>query len=250
MNMRCRSTFAPRFNWRSGLGLRQGLENDLRMLVDLHNPHRLWTEMTGGALVGQIRLAAPEDLVGSSLHPILRTFAVSYPAVEISLIAAPSAEVSRALDNGMADLGLVEEPAGCSTRYEQLRADRLVWIGVPDGTAYDRCPLPLSFAAINCAFRLAVEAALAAKGRSWTAVLDSKGTETTLAAIRADLAVGVWLESIVPAGVQVLSHASLPALPAFSIGLGMPSKLRPLPAALALAQALRGGLRERAIPGG
>jgi hypothetical protein len=135
-------------------------------------------------------------------------------------------------------------------RYEQLRADRLVWIGIPDGSAHARHPLPLSLAATNCSFRPAVEAALAADGRAWTVVLDSQGTETTLAAIRADLAVGVWLESIVPEGLQVLSDTSLLPLPTFSIGLGLPAKYAPLPAALALARELRSAARHNVGPAG
>jgi DNA-binding transcriptional LysR family regulator len=43
-----------------------GGARDLLMTND-----RLWTEMTGCAIAGRIRLGAPEDIVSSSLHPIL-----------------------------------------------------------------------------------------------------------------------------------------------------------------------------------
>ncbi len=201
-------------------------------------------EMTG-AISGRLRIGVPEDLIAGVLHPVLRRFSRTHPAVDISLLAAPSIDVIKALESGHADLVLVEEPDKTSPKFEQLWSDQLVWIGAPGGSAYKEGTLPLSFAAQNCAFRPVVEAALQAGDRIWRTALDGEGTEATLAAIRADLAVGVWLHSIVPAGLQVLSDTSLPILPPFSIGLGLPSKHAPTPPALALADALRSYERER-----
>jgi len=201
---------------------------------------QLWTEMTAGAVAGRIRLGAPEDLVSGTLHSVLRRFSSAYPTVEISLFAAPSTEVAKALERGLIDIALVEE-LGETSRFEHLRSEPLVWIGAAGGVAHERHPLPVSFAAADCVFRPAVESALASPNRAWKSVVDSEGTESTLAAIRADLAVGVWLQSMIPDGLQMITEAALPSLPPVAIGLGLPVRHPPSPAALALAQELRGG---------
>lgn len=68
-------------------------------------------------------------------------------------------------------------------------------------------------------------AALRRQGRAWRAVFESGSLDATLATVRADLAVSVWLASTVPAGLAVLpSEAGLPGLPPFAITLHAPDR--------------------------
>jgi DNA-binding transcriptional LysR family regulator len=198
----------------------------------------LWVEMTGREVTGRVRLGAPDDLIGTVVRPALKRFSSAFPAVELSVLSSPSPELMNALETGQVDLALSEQ-LDPVPGHEQLRREHLVWIGALGGDAYRRKPLPLSLAAPGCAFRTVIADRLREAGRPSSPVLDGEGTEATLAAIRADLAVGVWLRSLVPEGLAVLTDAELPKLPEFTIQLGLPSRFPASAATQMLADEVR-----------
>jgi DNA-binding transcriptional LysR family regulator len=127
-----------------------------------------------------------------------------------------------ALAKGMIDIAVVEEPSG-PTQGEGLLIERLVWVGARLGSAHRRHPVPISLVAETCVFRATVLAALHEQSRSWKAVFENGNLETTMAAVRADLAVTASLASMVPPDLDVLPPtAGLPALPPFAINLHLP----------------------------
>ena len=210
-----------------------------RELVNMND--RLWSDVSKSVIGGPVRLGAPEDLIGGILPSILRQMAIKFSAVDISLVPMMSPDVGQALESGLIDIGLLEEFEGVS-RYEPLKQESLVWIGATNGVAHARRPLPVSIAAPNCLFRPAVENALSNFYRVWNPVVENVGTEATLTAIRADLAVGVWIHSLIPSGLAPVDDPTLPGLPEVSISLGLPRTRTCSASALALAEELRRGV--------
>jgi len=208
---------------RRGLRMTQSGERLLgkaRRLLGLND--ELWAEMTAVTVEGAVRLGAPYDLVGSCLAAILKTYADSYPQVELSLSCAASPDLAGALARGEIDLAAIEEPLGPSNG-ERLCVERLVWVGARAGRAHLKHPLPVSMVADTCAFRPAVLAALHDHGRAWRTVFENGSIEATTATVRTDLAVTAWLAFTVPPGLDILpADAGLPELPPFAINLHLP----------------------------
>lgn len=226
---------------RRGLRLTRSGERLLdkgRRLLRLND--EIIAEMGDKAVAGQVRLGVPYDLVGTLLQPVLKTYAEAYPQVEISLVCASSPELAAALAAGTIDLAVIEERAG-PTAGECLAVDRLVWVGARGGSARLKRPLPVSMVADTCAFRPAVLAALGEHGLDWRTVFENGNIDATTATVRSDLAVTTWLASTVPADLDILSDAELPALPNFSVNLHLP-KHAVEPAAKAFAAHIREGL--------
>ena len=163
---RLEETLGCRLFERDRRGLRltpsgERLFSQARKLLAMHD--EIWAEMTMVAVVGQVRLGVPPDLVGSHLAPVLKAYAAAFPQVELSLVCALSPELVDALAMGRVDLAVVEEPAG-PPGGECISIERLVWVGAKAGTAHLKRPLPISLVADACAFRLTVLAALTGHG--------------------------------------------------------------------------------------
>ncbi|WP_404925162.1 LysR substrate-binding domain-containing protein [Mesorhizobium sp. ORM16] len=204
----------------------------------------IWAEMAANAVAGQVRFGVPYDLVGTTLAPVLKAYAQTYPQVEISLVCASSPELAAALAAGTIDLAVIEERVGAS-HGECLAIDRLVWVGAKGGVARAKRPLPVSMVADSCAFRPVVLSALHEHGLEWRTVFENGNIDATTATVRSDLAVTTWLASTVPADLDILpSESGLPPLPNFSINLHLP-RHGVGPAAQAFARHIRDGLARR-----
>ncbi|WP_281405592.1 MULTISPECIES: LysR substrate-binding domain-containing protein [unclassified Mesorhizobium] len=204
----------------------------------------IWAEMAANAVAGQVRFGVPYDLVGTTLAPVLKGYAQTYPQVEISLVCASSPELAAALAAGTIDLAVIEERVGASDG-ECLAIDRLVWVGAKGGVARAKRPLPVSMVADSCAFRPVVLSALHEHGLEWRTVFENGNIDATTATVRSDLAVTTWLASTVPADLDILpSESGLPPLPNFSINLHLP-RHGVGPAAQAFARHIRDGLARR-----
>ncbi|MBZ9983640.1 LysR family transcriptional regulator [Mesorhizobium sp. B2-4-2] len=204
----------------------------------------IWAEMAANAVAGQVRFGVPYDLVGTTLAPVLKAYAQTYPQVEISLVCASSPELAAALAAGTIDLAVIEERVGASDG-ECLAIDRLVWVGAKGGLARAKRPLPVSMVADSCAFRPVVLSALHEHGLEWRTVFENGNIDATTATVRSDLAVTTWLASTVPADLDILpSESGLPPLPNFSINLHLP-RHGVGPAAQAFARHIRDGLARR-----
>ncbi|WFP78752.1 LysR family transcriptional regulator [Mesorhizobium sp. WSM4906] len=231
---------------RRGLKLTRSGERLLdkgRRLLQLND--EIIAEMGGKAVAGQVRIGVPYDLVGTLLQPVLKTYAEACPQVEISLVCASSPELAAALTAGTIDLAVIEERAG-PTAGECLLVDRLVWVGARGGLARLKRPLPVSMVADTCAFRPEVLAALSGHGLDWRTVFENGNIDATTATVRSDLAVTTWLASTVPADLDILSDADLPALPNFAINLHLP-KHGVEPAAREFARHIRERLAWRPV---
>jgi len=183
---------------------------------------QLWADLQGDAVQGRVRLGAPYDLAGAWIAPAIKSFMEVYPQVDLSLTCGSSTELKSAIASGSLDLGIVEESVDAASG-ECLSIERLVWAGAKGGSAYLRTPLPVSMVAETCAFRAPVIAALQEQERPWKTLFENGNLEATVAMVSSDLAVSVWLQSTVPAALEIVpAEALLPELPPVAISLQRP----------------------------
>ena len=179
----------------------------------------IWTTMAGPQPKAEVRLGVPHDMTGPFLPQALRAFGRERPGVRIVLQASTSGLIRQALARDELDLGLSHEH-GCDAGGEVLFTDPLVWVGASGGSAWRRDPLPLLVGGPSCAFRAPVLEALARQGRDWEQPCECDDLLRRMAALEADVAVGVFLRSTLPAGLApVPAEAGLPALPTFNVDL-------------------------------
>jgi DNA-binding transcriptional LysR family regulator len=182
----------------------------------------IWADMAVRPLHGKVRLGLPYDLVSVFYAPIIGKLTDAYPDLEIEIQCGSSPELAAGLADGSLDMAILEETDDQASG-EHLRTEQLVWVGVQQGTAHLKRPLPLSMVADTCAFRPAVLQALADDRFEWRTVYESGNLEATIATVKAGLSVMVSLASTVPAELEILTlDAGLPALPRFQIGLHLP----------------------------
>ena len=179
----------------------------------------IWTTMAGPQPKAEVRLGVPHDMTGPFLPQALRAFGRERPGVRIVLQASTSGLIRQALARDELDLGLSHEH-GCDAGGEVLFTDQLLWVGASGGGAWRRDPLPLLVGGPSCAFRVPVLEALARQGRDWEQPCECDDLLREIAALEADVAVGVFLRSTLPAGLApVPAEAGLPALPTFNVDL-------------------------------
>src|SRR6266478_2104021 len=201
-----------------------------RRLLALND--EVWSSMRTPSFEGEVRLGVPYDIIANFVPAILRRFAKAQPRVRVSLVCEDSKVVREQLRSGGVDLALTTETE-CGRHGETLRTDRLVWVGVPDGDAHLKDPLPVSLGAPTCVFRPVAIEALDKVRRDWRAVCEVSRLEPVHAAIEAGLAVAPLLRSSVPERFEILDttrggrEARLPALPEFRINLYTPPNMSP-----------------------
>ncbi|WP_439817537.1 LysR family transcriptional regulator [Zavarzinia sp. CC-PAN008] len=184
----------------------------------------LWATMTQPPLAGEVRLGVPSDILRPFLPPVLKSFAQSWPGIQVRLVGTATIPLIEKLEAGEIDLTLTTEE-DCGPGCESLLEEELVWVGARGGRAWQRTPVPLAFGEPRCTFRSAMTRALRNAGRDWRIVTDNSNCETMLATAEADLAVVAMLPTAVPDHFEVLGPESgLPRLSRFHINLRVPSQ--------------------------
>jgi len=205
---------------RRGMGLTSAGERlfgRAKRLLALND--EIWAEMTTPEYEGEVRLGIPSDIITTYLPTFLKSFARSYPRVQISLLSGSSAKLRAELQAGKVDVVLATEQH-CDPEGENLVMDRLVWVGARGGEAARQRPLPVSIGCSDCAFRAPIREALHAAGIEWRSASEVTNTSAQVATVVADIAVMAWMASTVPDDLEVLGRESgLPTLPPFTINL-------------------------------
>ncbi|MEJ2631558.1 MAG: LysR family transcriptional regulator [Acidihalobacter sp.] len=211
---------------RSGLTLTEAGQKLLARAEDLLQLNdTIYREFGVTEPTQRLRIGLPFDLVASYFPAIVQPYSVCHPQVEVSLISGATPELALAVEAGEIDLAVLEEPDD-TVSGERLGSDRLVWVGSPNGSVSHERPLPVSLISTACAFRSAVTTALDEQEIHWKAIYSNGSLEATVAAIQTDLAVGVWLSSVLPAGVHALGQDSgLPELPDFAFTLHLTPRI-------------------------
>lgn len=190
-----------------------------RRILDVNR--EAWLSLNGARADGHVVLGATQDYAESILPDLLRTFARTHPRVRLELRIGRSYELTKALDEGTADVVIAMGADGHPNEIGILR-EPMVWLGSTLGLAAQQHELPLALLDPPCGFRTAAISAFEAAGRPYRIAATSASLSGLRAAVTAGIAVTVrtmrWIDSGI---VDVSSESSLPSLPdaVFSIRL-------------------------------
>ena len=174
--------------------------------------------LSSAACEGEIRLGVPHDVVYPVIPGILRRMAQAYPRVRINLVSSFTLLMKQDYARGGFDVMITTEETPDASA-EVLSSRGLVWVGAPDGNAWQRRPLRLGFKD-TCIFRPHAQAALEAAGIPWEMATGGESEQAVEATVAADLAVSVRMEGSIPEGmVPVAGDNQLPAVGQMKLAL-------------------------------
>nr|WP_281501836.1 LysR family transcriptional regulator [Aliiroseovarius sp. F20344] len=169
---------------------------------------------------GRVRFGAPDDYGTRWLPAILKTFARTYPAIEVSVVLGPSSEIFTQIESEKLDVGLVtfaeNDPRAIGITVHK---ERLLWVGASSGSAVYQTPVPLALSDETCAWRQAAIEACARAERPFRVALTSEHSAGQVAAVTADFAVAPLPESMLGSGLEEISADILPTLPDYTVRL-------------------------------
>lgn len=196
----------------------------------LESHHRLARQLAAEPLRGRLRLGASEDFVLSALPDVLAAFARRHPEVDLELRAGLSGELNEAYDSGRLDLIFVKRhgPGRGTVAWEEP----VLWAAHPDYRVDPAAALPLLLYPKPSITRASTLETLERAGRRWRVAFTSASLPGLTAAARAGIGVLPHAARLMPPGLGVLSHPSLPALPALQFAVVTPGAATPVIEAL------------------
>jgi DNA-binding transcriptional LysR family regulator len=193
---------------------------------------------TGSGLSGRVRFGVTDDLALTSVPRILRDFRQLYPRIDLELTVAANDSLQRQLESGHLDIAFVKLPPD-QTRGRLVRRDRLVWVGTP-GVLSDGRPVPLIVDRAPSISRSFAVEAMDRAGIPYRVTTTARNVLGAVAACRAGLGLGIFLRSLIPAGlVEIPVGAGLPELGEIDLVL-LTSRREPSASAEALTEAILG----------
>jgi DNA-binding transcriptional LysR family regulator len=160
------------------------------------------SRFTTAACCGPIRLGVPHDVVYPAIPGILRRMAQAYPMVQVNLVSSFTVLMKEGFRRGEFDVMLTTEETP-DPGAEVLGARALVWVGAPEGSAWQRRPLRLGFKD-TCIFRPRAQAALEAAGIGWDLATGGESEQAVEATVAADLAITARMAGSIPDGTAVI----------------------------------------------
>ncbi|MBL9074739.1 LysR family transcriptional regulator [Tabrizicola sp.] len=159
--------------------------------------------LSATACEGEIRLGVPHDVVYPAIPGILRRMAQAYPRVRINLVSSFTVLMKQDFARGAFDVIITTEETPDPVA-EVLSSRGLVWVGAPDGNAWQRRPLRLGFKD-TCIFRPHAQAALEAAGIPWEMATGGESEQAVEATVAADLAVSMRMVGSIPEGLEPIA---------------------------------------------
>ena len=174
--------------------------------------------LTATCCEGEIRLGVPHDVVYPVIPGILRRMAQAYPRVRINLVSSFTVLMKQDFARGAFDVIITTEDLPDATA-EVLSSRGLVWVGAPDGNAWQRRPLRLGFKD-TCIFRPHAQAALEAAGIPWEMATGGESEQAVEATVAADLAISMRMVGSIPEGmVPIAADNQLPQVGEMKLAL-------------------------------
>ncbi|MEX0956115.1 MAG: LysR substrate-binding domain-containing protein [Rhizobiaceae bacterium] len=198
---------------------------------------------------GVVRLGSPDDYGEQVLPGVLKRFANSHPAVAVDVTIDQSSKLRQKLSQGELDIALFTSCKSIPAEAEVLLNEPVVWAGAKGGSAYLRCPLPVSVWEEGCAWRADALEALGRDGHEYRIAYMSAHTAGQRAAILADLAVAPLPRSFIGNDIVALGpEHGLPELASYNLCMQMTSEpSAPVRAAADHIRATMETFREAAI---
>jgi len=176
------------------------------------------SRLTSPDYEGQIRLAAPSDVIYPHIPSILKEFNRDYPRVQIKFSSGSTSTLSDQFNQGLQDVVLTTEKKP-RQGGQIISTQALVWTGADQGNAWKKRPLPLGNSK-HCAFHSSITKVLDVAGIDWIDIVTSADNFAIEAMISADLCISAELEFAKHLDRVAVDHGGqLPDLPEFSIVL-------------------------------
>ncbi|MBO6716498.1 MAG: LysR family transcriptional regulator [Rhizobiaceae bacterium] len=197
---------------------------------------------------GVVRLGSPDDYGERVLPGVLKRFAQSHPSVAVDVIIDGSSNLRERLNKGELDITLFTSCKTIPAEAEILLNEPVVWAGAKGGSAYLRCPLPISVWEEGCAWRADALEALGRDGHDYRIAYMSAHTAGQRAAILADLAIAPLPRSFIGNDIVALGpEQGLPALSSYNLCMQIaPEASAPVRAAAEHIRAMMETLRDPA----
>jgi DNA-binding transcriptional LysR family regulator len=203
----------------------QGMTTTIEGEQLLHFAHKMlaindegMSRLTSPDYEGQIRLAAPSDVIYPHIPGILKEFNRDYPRVQIKFSSGSTSTLSEQFNQGLQDIVLTTEktprPGG-----QVISTRPLIWTGADQGNVWKKRPLPLGNSK-NCAFQSSATKVLDAAGIDWIDIVASADDFAIEAMISADLCISAELAFEKHLDRVAVDHGGqLPDLPEYSVVL-------------------------------
>jgi DNA-binding transcriptional LysR family regulator len=176
------------------------------------------SQLSSTCCVGEIRLGVPHDVVYPAIPGILRRMAQAYPRVRINLVSSFTILMKHDFARGGFDVMLTTEEAP-DPGAEVLCSRDLVWVGAPEGKAWQRRPLRLGFKD-TCIFRTRAQSTLDEAGIPWEMATGGESEQAVEATVAADLAVTVRMVGSIPEGMGAIAvDSQLPSVGEMKLAL-------------------------------
>ena len=197
---------------------------------------------------GRVRFGAPNDAGVFAVPQILRRFASTHPHVEVEVRLDTSAELKRRCVAGELDVALFTCEEGGGLPVREVHTEMLVWVGLKNGCAVTRDPLPLALAEQGCFWRSQALDALDRVGLDYRIAYSSEQCQAQIAAVEADLAIAALPASVLsPRLVRLDGPGGLPALGTYRVDMMIRDGSGPV--AEALGDHIAESFRERSGQG-
>lgn len=180
------------------------------------------SDFANRGLYGALSFGCPEDYLTAFGPQLLKSFGAVHPAIEITVVAAPTLDLQKLLQQRQLDLALVST-SDPDVGGAVLRREPLVWVGnQPDLARHDFGDvLPLALSASNTMDHRAACEVMDAAGLGYRISLASNSLAGLIAIARSGLAVSVFTQKAVPPDLFILDKY-LPALPQLGVLIAYP----------------------------
>ena len=177
-----------------------------------------FSRFAAAACDGEVRLGVPHDVVYPAIPGILKRMAAAYPCFRVNLVSSFTILMKQDFERGLFDVILTTEESP-DPGAEVLGTRPLVWVGAPDGNAWQRRPLRLGFKD-TCIFRPRAQAALDDAGIPWELATGGESEQAVEATVAADLAVTARMVGSIPEGIAIITAENqLPPLGEMKLAL-------------------------------
>lgn len=183
---------------------------------------------------GHVRLGAPNDTGVFAIPSILKRFASTHPHVSVDVRLDYSRALRQRFDAGNLDVALIGANDRPDATAEEIHHEKLVWVGLKDGDAMTRSPLPLAVAGPGCWWRGAALEALDIAGVDYRIAYSSETCNGQLAAVEADLAIAPLPATVVSSSIVTIPTSQrLPDLGTYRVFMMRREAAGPVAEALA-----------------
>lgn len=173
------------------------------------------------AMAGTVKLGLPDDYAPRLLPTVLASFATTHPNIEIEVVCEQSSCISRQVDEGRLDLGIVTHGDCAKGKNGRIiRSEPLLWVSSTHHSVHCQSTLPLALGTASCSWRQHATEALSKVGKTYRIAYISSSAAAQTGAIMSGLAISVLPESALTSDMRVLGEREgFPELPHCDIAL-------------------------------